>query len=186
MKNTVTTAQVNTWEALAEAQNSRDGVEALSCYYVDRDGDSCPKEDGVAVCFEAVDYDNDHDYGTLRALLLEAGVELEELTLDMSRGDFCGDLYTADVERDRIPTRATLFTITLPLQRTKEEYVNAVAELIDDMREGRTPRSVVFPACTVEKDDLEAFLDGDGGDLDADDVLRMANAYVELFAAELF
>lgn len=117
MKNTVTTAQVNTWEALADAQNSRDGVEALSFYYVDRDGDFCREEEGVAVCFEAVDYDNAHDYGTLLALLREAGVDLEETALDMSRGDFSGFLYTADVARNLIHTDAALYTITLKLEK---------------------------------------------------------------------
>lgn len=117
MKNTITHEQVSTWETLADAQNSRDGVEALSYYYVDSEGEFCREEEGEAVCFEAIDYDNAHDFSKLRALLREAGVDMEETELDMSRGDFSGFLYTADVARDLIHTDAALYTITLQIAK---------------------------------------------------------------------
>lgn len=95
MINSITLEKVKEWENLVDVDNTGEDIQALECYFIDKDGDSCGVEYAEKVCFNAYDYDNNHDFDTLRSTLSEIGIELIEGGYETEDGDFDGDLYTS-------------------------------------------------------------------------------------------
>ena len=95
MKNTITLQQVKAWDKLVDIENTGEEIQALECYFLDNDGESCCEDEAVEVAFNAYDYDYKHDFDSIKSALREVGVELDEDTLITERGDFDGDLYTS-------------------------------------------------------------------------------------------
>ena len=88
MKNTITLQQVKAWENLVDMDNTGEEIQALECYFVDNDGESCSIDEAVDVVFYAYDYDYNHDFDSIKSTLRKVGVELDEKTLITDRGDF--------------------------------------------------------------------------------------------------
>ena len=95
MLNTISLEQIKNWEKLVDLDNTGEDIQALECYFLDEDGESCSIDEAVKVCFNAYDYDNNHDFDTLRSTLSEVGVELTDGGYETEQGDFDGDLYTS-------------------------------------------------------------------------------------------
>lgn len=95
MLNTISLEQIKNWEKLVDLDNTGEDIQALECYFLDEDGESCWIDEAVKVCFNAYDYDNNHDFDTLRSTLSKVGVELTDGDYETEQGDFDGDLYTS-------------------------------------------------------------------------------------------
>lgn len=95
MKNTITLQQLKAWDKLVDIENTGEEIQALFCYFIDNEGESCWEHEAVEVAFNAYDYDYKHDLDTIKSTLREVGVELDENTLITERGDFDGDLHTS-------------------------------------------------------------------------------------------
>lgn len=95
MINSITLEKVKEWENIVDVDNTGEDIQALECYFLDEDGESCWIDEAVKVCFNAYDYDNNHDFDTLRSTLSEIGVELTDGGYETEQGDFDGDLNTS-------------------------------------------------------------------------------------------
>ena len=94
MINSITLEKVNEWDKLVDVDNTGEDIQALESYFLNEDGESCWIDDAVKVCFNAYDYDNKHDFDTLRSTLSKVGVELTDGGYETEQGDFDGDLRT--------------------------------------------------------------------------------------------
>ena len=81
MKNTITLQQVKAWENLVDMDNTGEEIQALECYFLDNESESCWEDEAVEVAFNAYDYDYNHDFDSIKAALREVGVELDEDTM---------------------------------------------------------------------------------------------------------
>lgn len=95
MTNSITLEKVKEWENLVDVDTTGEDIQALECYFLDEDGESCWVDEAVKVCFNAYDYDNKHDFDTLRSTLSEVGVEFTDGGYETEQGDFDGDLNTS-------------------------------------------------------------------------------------------
>ena len=43
-------------------ENTGEEIQALECYFLDEEGESCFEDEAIEVCFNAYDYDNEHDF----------------------------------------------------------------------------------------------------------------------------
>ena len=78
MLNIISLEQIKNWEKLVDLSNTGEDIQALECYFLDEDWESCWIDEAVKVCFNAYDYDNKHDFDTLRSTLSKVGVELTD------------------------------------------------------------------------------------------------------------
>ena len=94
MINSISLSQIKEWDKLVDVDNTGEDIQALMCYFIDEDGDSCSEEYAKKVCFNAYDYDNKHDFDNIFSTLSEVGVETND-EVETYTGDFDGDLHTA-------------------------------------------------------------------------------------------